>query len=328
MKKLSLFFIIFLIGCVSIPRKPHMFLLPSYQELKKFCQENKLDYSFNTLDDIIYLKTKGKDIRLLLNSSIVFFNGCFFSLKNPPFYEEGKIYIPLDLKKIISKKLPSLKLEDFSTKTVVIDPGHGGKDPGAISPWGLREKDINLKVAKLLKKELEKKGFLVYLTRDKDKFLSLKERVKFAKEKEADLFISIHANFNRNRYIRGVEIYYLSPYFSQKLKPFYLAKKERNNYSLKFWKNLCYRNNSISKEFANCLVEIFKEMGFKVTSKRAKFYVLKYGYVPAILVEIGYLSNYYEERLLRSARYQRQVARAISLAVSLLNDQYEKFVQK
>jgi len=187
---------------------------------------------------------------------------------------------------------------------------------------------VNLKIAKILKKELEKKGFLVYLTRDKDKFLSLEERTRFAKEKGADLFISIHANSNRNRYIRGVEIYYLSPYFSKKLKPFYLAKKEGDNYSLRFWQTLCYRNNTISGEFANCLVEVFKEMGFKVAPKRAKFYVLKYGYVPSVLVEIGYLSNYYEERLLRSRRYQRQVARAISLAVSALNDRYEKFVQK
>ena len=328
MKKATFLLLVFFLGCVSIPRKEVFYPVSLYSELEKFCRENNLEYSFNTLDDIIYLKGEKKDIRLLLNSCFVLFNGKFFSLENPPFYQEGKIYIPQELRKIIFQKIPFLWPRPLAINTIIIDPGHGGKDPGAISPWGLREKDINLKVAKILKKELEKKGLLVYLTRDKDKFLSLEERVKFAKEKEADLFISIHANFNYNRYIRGVEIYYLSPYFSQKLKPFYLAKKERNNYSLKFWKNLCYRNNSISKEFANCLVEIFKEMGFKVTSKRAKFYVLKYGYVPAILVEIGYLSNYYEERLLTSARYQRQVARAISLAVSLLNDQYEKFVQK
>jgi len=328
MRKIFFFLVIFFLGCVSIPRRPSVLHIPAYQELEKFCQENNLDYSFNTLDDIIYLKGKGKNIRLLLDSSVVFFNGCFSSLKSPPFYQEGKIYVPLELKGIISKKIPFLKLESFSIKTIVIDPGHGGKDPGAISPWSLKEKDVNLKIAKILKKELEKKGFLVYLTRDKDKFLSLEERTRFAKEKGADLFISIHANSNRNRYIRGVEIYYLSPYFSKKLKPFYLAKKEGDNYSLKFWQTLCYRNNTISGEFANCLVEVFKEMGFKVAPKRAKFYVLKYGYVPSVLVEIGYLSNYYEERLLRSRRYQRQVARAISLAVSALNDRYEKFVQK
>ncbi len=337
MKRFILLGLLFFLGCVTIPRKPTTLYPPTYLELSSFCKMYGFSYNFNTLDDIIFLTAEDKDIRLLLNSSLFLFNGHLFSLKNPPYYCEGKIYLPRELKDIVSKKIPFYKPSLIHVKTIVIDPGHGGKDPGAISPRGLKEKDVNLKVAKLLKEELEKKGFVVYLTRTKDVYLSLQRRVEFAREKNADLFISIHANSNRNRRVNGVEVYYLSPWFNKVNKPLNLAKKRKPPQLKKdslvaraiFWDMICSQNNLVSREFANILVRIFRSMGFKTKPpKKATYYVLKFGYVPSVLVEIGYLSNYYEEKLLRSYRYQKQVAEAIALGVFNLNDRYYKLVKR
>ena len=92
------------------------------------------------------------------------------------------------------RKIPTPEIPAIAIKTIVLDPGHGGKDPGAISKRGIKEKHLNLKITKLLKKELERRGFRVYLTRSSDMFLTLQGRVEKAKQKNADLFISILAS--------------------------------------------------------------------------------------------------------------------------------------
>jgi N-acetylmuramoyl-L-alanine amidase len=282
------------------------------------------------------MESKDKDIRLLLNSLIVYFNGDIFSLKkHAPFYSQGKIFIPRELESILLRKVPR-RVPLISVKRVVIDPGHGGRDPGAISRRGLKEKDINLVVAKLLKRELEKRGFRVYLTRVRDVYLSLQRRVQIAKERRADLFVSVHTNSNRDQGVNGVEVYFLSPRYSGKSKRVTtLTKRLSLDLGISSNKkggsggNIYIGNNTISREFATCLVSIFRKLGFKVRPPQgAPFYVLKYGYVPGVLVEIGYLTNRYEEKLLRSSRYQKQVAEAIALGVEALNDRYTKLARE
>jgi len=101
--------------------------------------------------------------------------------------------------------------EEYQRKirVIVIDPGHGGKDPGAVSR-GIKEKDIVLKIAKKLKKKLEKAGFKVYLTRDRDVFVPLMKRAELANKVKCDLFISLHCNYSRGVRARGIETYFLS----------------------------------------------------------------------------------------------------------------------
>ncbi len=340
MKKLfSLFLItVFLCGCVSSSRRDS---LPggkkSFVEMKQFCKKHNLKYSFNTIDDILCLDSPDKDIRLILNSFFLYFNGASFSLRSAPFYNKGKIFIPRELEKIISRKVSKIT-PAISIKRIIIDPGHGGKDPGAISKRGLREKDVNLKVSKLLKKELERKGFKVYLTRKTDVYLTLQRRVDIAREKRADLFISIHANANHSRKVSGVEVYHLaSSHLNSKKRLSKLAKQvsrpAEGHYSKSTQKIVSDlvkgRNNAFSLDAASILVNTFKKLGFKVKTPRgAPFYVLKYNHVPSVLVEIGYLSNHYEEKLLRSSRYQQQVVRAIALSVVSLDNRYSRLAKK
>jgi N-acetylmuramoyl-L-alanine amidase len=94
-------------------------------------------------------------------------------------------------------------------RTVVIDPGHGGRDPGATGLGGVREKDVNLRLSRLLEERLLERGFDVVLTRDSDRSLDLEERTAIAEAAGADLFVSIHANASRRKRVKGIEIYYL-----------------------------------------------------------------------------------------------------------------------
>jgi len=110
----------------------------------------------------------------------------------------------------IKEKQPLLRPSEPGIKRIVIDPGHGGRDPGAIGPSGLMEKDVVLKIAKRLRKKLEKRGYEVFLTRERDIYLPLEERTAIANTKKADLFVSIHANASRKRGARGIETYILN----------------------------------------------------------------------------------------------------------------------
>jgi N-acetylmuramoyl-L-alanine amidase len=209
------FIFVFIAGCAHGPsrssRRRKDYNPQDFIEVSDFCRKHNLSLSFDTLDDIVRLTNDEKEMRVLLDSLVGYLNGGIFYLKDSPRYNHGKIFLPKELDEIISSENILSLRQPFEIKTIVIDPGHGGKDPGAISPAGLKEKDINLKVAKLLQDDLEKRGFKVILTRARDVYLTLQERVDVAKKYNADLFVSVHANSNKAKYISGIEVYHLSP---------------------------------------------------------------------------------------------------------------------
>ncbi|MFA6281685.1 MAG: N-acetylmuramoyl-L-alanine amidase [Candidatus Omnitrophota bacterium] len=339
MKKLILLvFLLLITACETtthrgaVTNKPQDFIY-----IDDFCKKHNLQYNFDTFDDIVKMFSKENDIRLILNTNIAYFNGAHFELKNVPQYSSGKLFVPQDLEKIIFFKEPASLKAAFLIKTIVIDPGHGGKDPGAISCRGYPEKDLNLKIAKYLKDELEQRGFTVFLTRTKDVYLTLQERVNLAKCRNADIFISIHGNSNRSRRLRGMEVYYLSPArLDAQARALKLAKEE-NFYSYKLtrdaeailWDMVLTKNYSLSVDLSRSIYFSFKSLGFKVDlPRRAPYYVLRLAYVPAVLVETGYLSNRYEEKFLRKDSYQMQIAEAIALAVVSMNKDYDSLVRR
>ena len=194
-------------------------------------------------------------------------------------------------------------------------------------------------MAKYLKEDLKKKGFKVYLTRSSDIFLTLRQRVEIARQNKADLFISIHVNSCPRNYVRGIEVFHLAlKYFDNESKtvaaaenaPFIGEKIERFPFGIRrvLWDLIFTENNAESLEFAQVLTQTFRKFGFKVKNKGAPFYVLKYAYVPAVLVEIGFLSNYREEKRLRNVYYQQQVAEIITSAVMALNKRYSRLFRR
>ncbi|GAF71134.1 unnamed protein product [marine sediment metagenome] len=207
---------------------------------------------------------------------------------------------------------------------VVIDPGHGGKDPGCVGKSGLKEKKIVLDVATRLKKILESKENLeVIMTRESDIYLDPESRTVIANQKQADLFISIHANANRSRKLSGIESFYLN--FSQDPSIIETAAREnatstKNISAMKDIIEKIAQNSKIveSKELAesiqNGLVKSLSQKYSNVKSlgvKGGPFWVLIGGEMPSVLVEISHLSNPTEEKRLKSPQYRQRVAQGI-----------------
>lgn len=215
-------------------------------------------------------------------------------------------------------------------KIIVLDPGHGGKDPGAIGYSGVYEKNITLAMAKELKVILEKEGYKVHLTRSTDIFIPLRDRVKIARKYNADLFISIHADSAVNRSAKGLSVYTLSETASDK-EAAALAERE-NKADVVAGLNLLEHSKEVSdilinlaqretmnrsSEFASFMVqEMRKSVKLRDNTHRfAGFAVLKAPDVPSVLLEMGYLSNRTEERLLKQKDYRRKLAVSTSKAV-------------
>ncbi len=217
------------------------------------------------------------------------------------------------------------------TPVIVLDPGHGGKDPGAISRSGIREKDVTLAVSRAVRRQLADMGrYKILLTRDGDVYLRLRERMAMARAAGADVFVSIHADSMRRRSVRGASVYTLSEKASD-AETAALAERE-NKADLIGGVDL----RGESPEVTNILLDLARrdtmnrsivlasrlvpELG-RVTPllanphRHAGFVVLKSADIPSVLVELGFLSNPQDEKLLRSREHQIVRARAIARAI-------------
>ncbi len=211
---------------------------------------------------------------------------------------------------------------------IVIDPGHGGQDPGAIAADGTQEKNITLAAAKDLKRELEETGrYRVHLTRDRDVFIKLQDRVRIARDKGADLFISLHADSVNKPTVNGASIYTLSNTASD-AQTAKLAARE-NQADLIAGVDLSHEDKEVanilidlamrdtmnqSKFFANAVVREAKNGGIQLLEKPhrfAGFAVLKAPDTPSVLIEMGFMSNSREVSQLASPAYRKKIARAI-----------------
>ncbi len=213
---------------------------------------------------------------------------------------------------------------------IVIDPGHGGIDPGAVGNT-INEKQLTLAVAKALKKELEDTGkFRVLLTRSRDVYIPLRERFGLAREKGADLFISLHADSHNNPLTRGASVYTLSEKASDAESEALAAKENKSdiiagvdlskqsNVVSNILIDLAQRDTkNMSTRFASLLVRELKEQTMLLgnTHRFAGFAVLKAPDVPSVLVEMGYISSSKDEALLSSSGHQKKLARAVRQAV-------------
>ncbi|MDZ4733921.1 MAG: N-acetylmuramoyl-L-alanine amidase [Nitrospirota bacterium] len=211
-----------------------------------------------------------------------------------------------------------------SFKTIVIDPGHGGKDPGARGRQGTEEKDITLKVALKLRDLLSKQpGIRVLMTRERDEFVELEDRAKFANGQQADLFVSIHVNSHPQRSVKGIEIYHFGEAKDQRALE--VAARENGtplNSTGVGWEYLV-ADLLTSKKIEESLELAWIAKEAMVTSlndhydlvdhgvKTAPFYVLRFTSMPSILAEIAYISNSAEEDLLRNGRFTTRVAEAL-----------------
>ncbi|MGQ9678385.1 MAG: N-acetylmuramoyl-L-alanine amidase [bacterium] len=221
---------------------------------------------------------------------------------------------------------------------IVLDPGHGGKDPGAVGRLGTEEKKIVLDIALLVKSYLTREGFEVFLTRESDEYVSLAERAEKAAKSGADIFVSIHANAAPNRAATGVETYFLSEAKTDWERA--VAARENEVFEREFANPLFKGNEPVTIILADLAQNEFlfesSELARQIQSeavtsvcaqdrgvRQANFYVLRNIFMPAVLVECGFISNIKEEKLLRDQNYRQKIARSIARGIAAFARDFE-----
>ena len=212
-------------------------------------------------------------------------------------------------------------------QTVVVDPGHGGSDPGALGVGGLREKDVNLGIARSLATQLRARGFDVVLTRDDDRALTLEDRSAIAESAGGDVFVSIHANAARRKGARGIEVYTLDT--NHERHSLDVAARENNVPAA--------RLDALQRALARIRVDDVGDHSARLAThvhdqviqgarsrdaslpdlgvKKGPFYVLFMSSMSAVLVETGFVTNRRDARLLGSERYQALLAERIAMGI-------------
>ena len=303
-----------------------------------FTKKREMDVNDPYLSKII-LSGLGKDKVKLIFHQKKFLNVNIFPLK-PYLDKPHRLVIDLvDLaqeKKEVEERQKQKEVRPKGTKTIVIDPGHGGEDPGAIGPRKTMEKDIVLKVGeKLIHHLSQDKEIQAFLTRKGDYFIPLEQRIKIAREYGTDLFVSLHTDGSFNPQARGSSVYCLSlsgatdeaaKILADKenmsnilggasLRPAAIAKDPNLNQILLD----LMQNNSMKESFrfAEYLLKDIKAVNhLKFPSYRqANFMVLKAPDIPSVLMEMAYITNKEDERLLNRGDFQEKMAKTLSTSI-------------
>lgn len=236
---------------------------------------------------------------------------------------------------------------NWKLTTVVIDPGHGGKDPGAVGHNKIDEKTIVLGVAKRLKNLLEKHlNVHVILTRDDDTFIPLSKRSKMAIQQNGKIFVSLHCNATKNRKANGVEVYFLSEAKTEAAAQ--VAQKENAALKYETEDSTQFALNHIDAEFRGLALKLLTAQFLKESQdlaanihdaivdkaspitprgvKQANFYVMRgtMGQMPSVLVELGFVTHRNEAKRLRSSAHQKKLAEALYQGIKKFKQNYEQ----
>lgn len=330
MRKGFIFVLVFCYGCATAPsHRPQEKI-----SLKQLCDQNHISWQWDSLSELVILKLNDTQAYLLMDTPAVLLEDELIALSGPIEIRKSVIVVPPDFQRKVIDQLLSGRgragnLSKRRIKSVIVDAGHGGKDPGAIGCSGTEEKEVTLDIAKRLKKNLEEYGFKVIMTRERDEFISLPERTEIAARSKADFFISIHANSSPVDSVHGIEVFSLRDLD-------YLERNEaqrQENYRLFFNQLAMKRDNENLKGIVADMLDnnkraesdsladrIAEDTSTFVNTKNrgtklAGFYVLRNTLIPAILVEVGFLSNPHEEKLLNTSTYRQKFASALAKSI-------------
>lgn len=321
-----------------------------YLSLARLCDVYGLDYKWDGIVKVASVQKKSNRVIVRAYSQTVLVNGEAKKIDRPVILNDGTLFVPVSFARSVMGPilgvLPARGIPEapegpkkFAIKTIVIDAGHGGKDPGAIGRRAhLREKEMTLAVARKLRDILSGSGIKVVMTRDSDEFVSLPRRADIANRSRADLFVSIHINSSRSKLMRGFECYYLSTatddnaraveaFENSSLKISEDASRERSDTLDKtLWDMTLTENRLESAELASYICDsITRSLTIGNRGIRAaRFYVLKHTSMPSVLVEAGYISNRYEEMKLRDDSFLDRIAEAIADGILKYKMEYER----
>ena len=320
-----------------------------YLPMEKLCDVYELNCKWDKFIKTAVIQKGQNRITLREGSESVLIDGRLKRIEKPVLLDRGDVYLPASFVKNELAPLFGLELKrraeiarvpsKVTIKTVVIDPGHGGKDPGAISRrLRLKEKNMTLAVSKKLKAILEDAGLKVVMTRDRDVFIPLPKRAEIANRSGADIFVSIHINSSRTKSLKGFECYYLSEAMSDNARAreaaesgaMKIGKESKIEYSSvlskTLWDMAFTENRQESSELSSHICESIEDnlpIGNRGI-RQARFYVLKKTNIPAVLVEAGYISNRFEEMKLKEASFLDRIANAVGQGILRYKRTYER----
>ncbi len=314
----------------------------------------KANISDDLLDQRLNVNIYGEQLIFLMDSSLLQYGSDCFNMTYSMIQQDGKYFLPIGfltniLPQIfedrISWKDDKLIAEapiDNSIKRIVLDPGHGGKDPGAVGYSKKHfEKEVVLELALKLKKKLEQQlDVVVLLSRSKDEFVSLQQRTKFANDNHADLFISLHCNAHRSSKVDGIEVYYLSTAKTDEARAVEAMENqvvyeyEGGKEAVKKYDDLAFiladmaqsehleESFNLGANLQTALVNSTKAYNRGV--KQANFYVLRGAFMPSVLLEFGFLSNKEEEKKLVSSSYQEKLIDSVFIGIRDFKMKYDQ----
>ncbi len=333
----------------------------AYVLLTDVCDANGIEWEWDSVSRRVILRKNGHEAALLAGSEYYCIDANIKKSPDIVDIKSGSICVPLkfaryavphmfglerEKKTACEKIIPEPTVQKaqkpsekrFKVAKIVIDPGHGGKDPGAISRNGVKEKNIVLDVAQRIKTALEQDGIDVIMTRSSDIFIPLETRARMANKSGADFFISIHANASKKRWARGFEVYTLSEATDDNARALAASEnsalgyeetaldKHSRNVDAIVWDLAFTENREVSIELAGFICqEISRILGMNACSiKSARFYVLKGAEMPSVLVELSYLSNGSDEKNLKDSDYRQRMAQGIAAGILHYRDEYER----
>lgn len=320
---------LFVWGCSAV--KPPAFQQPrvwsigavDYIYLEDILVQYQIQYQFDPAAKQSVLMKDGYELRFQIDERMIELNGELYELLFPPLYVNGYILLPESLAysrwwsgtwtETAARRV--LQNRDRNFLRVIIDAGHGGRDIGAQS-GGVQEKDVTLGVAMKLKNRLEAVGHQVIMTRTRDQYLALPDRTWIANTTSADLLISLHCNSAQNENASGMEIYYARNAYAMEAQApnvpmSQLDYKKQPNEALRHHPDLIRSPAPESQNHAAVLAGFLEEgfgsfpvPGVQRGIKQADFFVLNGTSSPALLIEMGFLTNAKEREHLRDPLYQ------------------------
>lgn len=351
--------------CFSIKSPEKTLEVPAYRirgteylPLTLICDAYGIKWKWDATSMTVDLNKDNTLLRLRVGEYKLYANGTINIQEKPVVMYKGAVCIPADFLRTVFNKLflaaerkeltvaagykaseaqvaaPQVAAPYYTIKKIVLDPGHGGHDPGAIGRDGIKEKYIALDIAKKVKAALVSEGLDVIMTRYDDRFVPLWKRVEVGNLRGVDLFVSIHANASRRRGLKGFEVYYLS----EDIDDYARAKAAAKEKILEIDKNFVYRHSDLldtilwdlelsenrrnSVELGNSILNNIDTA--KRGIKCARFFVLKGVRVPAVLVEVGYISNRDECAKLGWGEYRSDIARRIAAGIMDYKRRFEE----
>lgn len=338
MKKLCKFSLIFIFFFQIL----FIFAKEANVSLVKSAKEYGMIFYWDSLSESGVLEKNGHQVSFSTSSDIMLFDSALISFTDEPVLKNGELFVTDDF---LDKANEFFKDEEndspFKIGAILVDPGHGGKDPGAVGnftingkPLKVQEKDAVLSVAKYLYSELkqnypEKK---IIMTRDSDKFLTLSERTEIAnsvklKENEAILYVSVHANASLDKKASGFEVWYLSPGYRRTVIDNSKTEGDKTLFPI--------LNSMMEEEYTTESILMSKfimdglqaQIGDKTKARGIKaeeWFVVKNSKMPAVLIEIGFVTNQSEALNLSNQEYLKKISLGIYNGIQAFVTHFER----